>query len=204
MPRRTTPALRRTWLDARPIIVAVAGPNGAGKTTFYQAHLDPAGLRFVNADVAARELVLEAYDAARVALELRGALLAARESFIFESVFSDPARDKLAFLRRASAAGYTVVLCFVGIAGPEVSEARVAMRVSQGGHDVPTSKLTARFPRTMANLRRAAAELPHVLVYDNDDIAHPFRLVAEFEGGVLLRPRAVWPAWVRAVWPDLV
>ena len=38
-------------LDERPIIVAVAGPNGAGKTTFYHAHLRPAALRFINADV---------------------------------------------------------------------------------------------------------------------------------------------------------
>ena len=203
MPRRPSLTIRRAWLDARPIVVAVAGPNGAGKSTFYHAHLGPAGLRFVNADVAARELVLDPYEAARVARELREALLAARERFVFETVFSDPVGDKLAFLRRAAAAGYAVVLCFVGISSPEVSEERVAMRVSQGGHDVPPAKLLARFPRTMANLRRAAVELPHVLVYDNDDIAQPFRLVAEFEGEVLVRPHAVWPAWVRDVWPNL-
>ena len=40
-------------LDQRPLVVAVTGPNGAGKTTFYHAHLKPAGLRFVNADVLA-------------------------------------------------------------------------------------------------------------------------------------------------------
>jgi predicted ABC-type ATPase len=203
MPRRPSPAAGRSWLDARPIVVAIAGPNGAGKSTFFQAHLEPAGLRFVNADVAARELALDAYEAARVAQELREALVAARESFVFETVFSDPAGDKLAFLQRAAASGYTVVLCFVGISGPLVSEERVAMRVSQGGHDVPFPKLAARYPRTMANLRRAAVDLPHVLVFDHEDLAHPFRLVAEFEGGTLLRPHAHWPTWVRAVWPDL-
>ena len=45
--------------DQRPLIVALAGSNGAGKTTFYHAHLQPAGLRFINADVLARELDLE-------------------------------------------------------------------------------------------------------------------------------------------------
>jgi predicted ABC-type ATPase len=53
------------WLDRRPILVALAGPNGAGKTTFYHAHLQPAGMRFVNADLLARELDLEPYAAAR-------------------------------------------------------------------------------------------------------------------------------------------
>ena len=77
-------------LDQRPIIVALAGPNGAGKTTFYQAHLQPAGLRFVNADLLARELVLDPYAAAKVADALRRELVRQRESFVFETVFSDP------------------------------------------------------------------------------------------------------------------
>ena len=58
-------------LDQRPVIVALAGPNGAGKTTFYHAHLQPAGLRLVNADVLARELRLDPYAAAKVADALR-------------------------------------------------------------------------------------------------------------------------------------
>ena len=125
-------------LDRRPIVVAIAGPNGAGKTTFYFSHLQTAGLRFLNADVLARELSLDAYAAAGMAESLRRELIAQRESFVFETVFSDPARQKLDFLRQTEKAGYTTVLCFIGISGPEVSEQRVAMRISQGGHDVPS------------------------------------------------------------------
>jgi predicted ABC-type ATPase len=185
------------FLDERPLIVAIAGPNGAGKTTFYEAHIRPAGLRFVNADVAARELSMNPYDATRLAAEIRAALVAQRESFVFETVFSDPVGDKLAFLKAAARAGYTVVLCFVGVSGPDVSDTRVAMRVSQGGHDVPTNKLTARFPRTMANLRTAIHDLPHLLVFDNDDLAHPFRLVARFESGRTVTMAQPTPAWLR-------
>jgi predicted ABC-type ATPase len=195
--RSTSPRFaQRAILDARPIIVAIAGPNGAGKTTFYHAHLEPAGLRFLNADVMARELALDPYAAARVAQELRDALAAARESFVFETVFWDPAGDKLAFLQRAAAAGYAVVMCFIGIAGPDVSETRVAMRVSQGGHDVPSGKIASRYPRTMANLGRAIATLPHVFVFDNDDLAHPFRLVAECAAGRAVRMARPVPAWL--------
>ncbi len=187
---------RQAWLDARPLVLAIAGPNGAGKTTFFQAHLAAAGLRFVNADAIGRELGLEAYDAARVATDIREALLAARESFIFETVFSDPAGDKLAFLRRATAAGYNVGLCFIGLSRASVSDTRVAMRVTQGGHDVPAEKLAARYPRTMANLAQALAEVPHVLVYDNDDLAHPYRWCAEFAAGRLVAREKRWPRWL--------
>lgn len=179
-------------------MLAIAGPNGAGKTTFYHAHLAEAGLRFVNADLLARAIGLESYDAARLAADTREALLCARESFVLETVLSDPVGDKLAFLKRAVATGYSVGLSFIGLSGPEVSEARVAMRVSQGGHDVPADKLVARFPRTLANLARAIAELPHVLVYDNDDLAEPYRKRAEFADGTLVSRAVRWPGWLRA------
>jgi predicted ABC-type ATPase len=183
-------------LDKRPVIVAVVGPNGAGKTTFYHAHLKGSGLRFINADVLARELGMEAYDAANIAGALRKRLLQQRESFIFETVFSDPVGDKLEFLTEAVIQGYQVVLCFIGIASVETSDERVAMRVSQGGHDVPLDKLTARYPRTLANLKRAIASLPHIIVFDNEDLQQPFRRVAEFENGKAVFLAKELPEWI--------
>ena len=187
--------------DRRPIIVAIAGPNGAGKTTFYHAHLRSAALPFINADALARNLDMEPYSAARMADAVRRGLARRRESFVFETVFSDPVGDKLAFLKEAAEGGYTVVLCYIGIAGPDVSKDRVAMRVSQGGHDVPSEKLGARFPRTVANLKAAIRELPHVLIYDNNDLAVPFRRVAVFEQGRLLAMNEPVPAWLEPLMP---
>jgi len=189
----------RSTLDHRPLLVALTGPNGAGKTTFYHAHLSPCGLRFLNADVLAHELDLEPYAAAQVATALRRELVQQRESFVFETVFSDPVGDKLAFLKDAAKAGCTVVLCFIGISGPDVSEERVAMRVSQGGHDVPTEKLVARFPRTLANLQAAIHALPHVWVFDNDDLRTPFRKLAVFAQGRQVWSRPSLPKWLRAL-----
>jgi predicted ABC-type ATPase len=188
-------------LDQRPIIVALAGPNGAGKTTFYHAHLAPAGLRFVNADVIARELGMDAYDAANVAATIRGDLVRLRESFVFETVFSDPVGDKLSFLQDAARAGYTILLCFIGISGANVSAERVAMRVSQGGHDVPAAKLASRYPRILANLRNAIRHLPHVWVFDNDDLAHPFRLSCVCENGEIARLNRPVPRWLKVLLP---
>lgn len=181
--------------DARPIIVAIAGSNGAGKTTFYHAHLAGSGLRFVNADDLAAELEIEADEAARLAGELRKALVAGGESFVFETVFSDPVGDKVAFLREAASRGYTVVLCFIGLDSARTSDDRVAMRVMQGGHDVPKQKIVARFPRTLDNLRRAVGTLPHVLVFDNTDLASPYRKVAEYRDGKAIERAGTPPRW---------
>ena len=75
------------------------------------------------------------------------------------------------------------------------------MRVSQGGHDVPREKLTARFPRTLANLRAAIRELPHVWIYDNDDLQTPFRRVARFENGRQVTLAKPIPQWLRPLLP---
>ena len=185
--------------NRRPIVIALAGPNGAGKTTFFHSHLALAGLRFVCADVLADELNLQAYEAARLADSLRRALIARQESFVFETVFSDPVGDKIAFLEEAVLLGYEVVLCYIGLSSPEESVDRVSMRVSQGGHEVPLEELLSRYPRTLANLRAAISRLPRAIIYDNSDLSDPFRLTADFKHGKLDCIQEPIPEWLRSV-----
>jgi predicted ABC-type ATPase len=182
-------------LDARPILIGIAGPNGAGKSTLYQAHISYTGLPFVNADILAAEAELGAYEAAEVAEAIRRERFARRESFIFETVFSDPVGEKLAFMEEAVEAGYTVVLFFVGISSPDVSRERVDLRVSQGGHAVPTNKLRTRYPRVLENLRLA------MLLYDNDDLREPHRFCAAVGMGKVLETSGAVPEWLRGLLP---
>jgi predicted ABC-type ATPase len=182
-------------------LIAIAGPNGAGKSTFYQAQLSYTALPFVNADVIAAESGLGPYEAAEVAEEMRRARFALRESFIFETVFSDPVADKLAFLEAAVAQGYTVVLFFVGISSPDVSIDRVGQRVVEGGHGVPEDKLVGRYPRVMENLRLAMLRLPLVLVYDNDDLRDPHRFRVAAGMGKVLETAGPVPEWLHPLLP---
>lgn len=186
-------------LDARPVVVVIAGPNGAGKTTFYHSHLKQSGLRFVNADVLARELAIDPYSAAKIADAVRRELIRQRESFIFETVLSDPVGDKIQFLEEAAREGYNVVFCFIGISSAELSEQRVLMRVTQGGHDVPTEKIHDRFPRVLANLKLASQRLPHVIIFDNDDIQTPYRRIAQFENGQATFLNSQHPRWLQSI-----
>jgi predicted ABC-type ATPase len=191
----------KALLDRRPVVVMVAGPNGAGKTSFFHAHLAASGLRFLNPDLLARELNLPPTEAAKALNALRQTLVAEQESFVFETVFSDPVGAKLDFLKAAAKAGYTVILCFIGIAGAVTSDERVAMRVSQGGHDVPAEKLVARYPRTMANLQKAIRAVPHVFIFDNEDLRTPYRKVAVFENGKAMYLAAPPPKWLAPLLP---
>ena len=94
-------------------------------------------------------------------------------------------------------AGYTVVLCYIGLTSSEISKERVAMRVAQGGHDVPAEKLKSRYPRTLRNLQAAIHELPHVLIFDNSDLRRPFRQVTVSHNGRWVRRSRRIPEWLK-------
>ncbi len=185
------PASRQLWL--------LAGGNGAGKSTFYRLYLEPRGLPFVNADLIARELFPEApeahsYEAARLAEELRQSLLAQGQSFCFETVFSHP--SKLDFLGQAKACGYEVVLVFIHLADAQLNMARVAQRVSEGGHAVPDEKVAGRLPRTQALIRQALPLCDEVWLLDNASAEQPFKQVARLRDGRLISSLPLLPDWV--------
>jgi predicted ABC-type ATPase len=192
---------RKPDLSRRPLVVAIAGPNGAGKSTFYETQLKSAGLTFVNADNLARQLDLDAYAAATAADEIRHELMRQRGSFVFETVFSDPVGEKVKFLLEMEQAGYNVLLCFIGVSATETSELRVSMRVSKGGHDVPSDKLATRYPRILENLKLAMTTLAEVWVYDNDDLSTPYRVVALCEQGQVVKLMQPVPKWLKPLLP---
>ena len=102
---------------------------------------------------------------------------------MFETVLSDPVGAKVSELVETSRNGIHVVIIFIRVDSPETSKQRVAMRVMQGGHDVPDEKLEARFQRTLANLERAIKALPAVVIFDNTNLARPFQFAAVYEKG---------------------
>ncbi len=170
-----------------PILVVLAGSKGAGKTTFYRRVLGDL-LPFVNADEIGRALDPEApqadpYAAARLADLVRRDLIAHRRSFCMETVFSDPAGEKLQFLRTAQLAGYRVVFVWIRIDSVELSMARVQQRVDAGGHDVPDEKLVTRFDRTARNAREALTFVDLGLVLDNSEVDRPFRHLETWRSG---------------------
>ena len=188
---------------ASPRLIFLAGPNGAGKTTYYRTFLRASGLPFLNADDLARTLGVPIEEAARFADEARVLFVANGESFITETVFSDPVGAKLDFLRRAIGAGYEVQVHFIGISGVDLSEARVIQRVAQGGHDVPQDRLERRFHQSLRNLADAITFVPDVRVFDNSATDQPFRLVLRTARGRITfqeRPPPDWLVGVTAPW----
>jgi predicted ABC-type ATPase len=139
-------------------IVIIAGPNGAGKTTFAREFLpNEAGCPiFVNADLIAAGISPfrpeeAAFRAGRLMLEEIARHAAEGRSFAFETTLSGLTYARMIDAWRAE--GYMVKLIFLSLPSPEEAIARVATRVRQGGHDIPTDTIRRRFHAGLIHFR---------------------------------------------------
>ena len=184
-----------------PLLYILAGPNGSGKSEFARRVLEPATfLPFVNADAIAAERwpgaeETHAYDASLAAAAVRDQAITERRSFITETVFSHP--SKVALVEQALRAGYRVEM-HVMLIPEDLAVARVAYRVSHGGHSVPADKIRERFRRLWALVAQARAVVHRATFYDNSR-SKPFRTVAVSERGHPVGPTD-WPVWT----PDVL
>ncbi|WP_395015333.1 zeta toxin family protein [Dongia sp.] len=183
--------------SGKPLAIVLAGHNGSGKSTLWYKRLAPVlKMPLVNADRLMMsilpEQVLPEHPLPKWAQTLRDkhegwmrvsqqgvqAFVAQAMSnqvpFAMETVFSHWKRQpdgsyasKIDSIRDMQKAGYYVLLVFVGLTNADLSRARVASRVYQGGHAVPDAKLKERFPRTQAAIRAAIPVADASILVDN-------------------------------------
>ena len=165
------------------------GPNGAGKTTVAAPLVrDQLGIRtFVNADVIAQGLsgfspASSHLAAGRMMLEQIHSLAASRADFAFETTLAS--RTFLPWMRCQQAAGYEVLVVFVWVRSVELSIARVADRVRNGGHDVGEATIRRRYARGIHNFVHSYRKLAdRWWCFDNSEARA--RLVSEGRGASL-------------------
>jgi len=156
-----------------PRCIIIAGPNGAGKTTFAREFLpkDAGVVHFVNADLLAAGLSplkpdLAALNAGRLFLAELDRLAKAREDFAFESTLSG--LTYIGRLKRWKAAGYQIGIFFLKLTSIQLALRRIAVRVRQGGHNVPPGDVERRFKRGWKNFEHSYKPLADSWeVYDN-------------------------------------
>ena len=162
-------------------ILVVAGPNGAGKTTFATEFLPKEAdcPIFVNADLIAAGLspfrpARAAVEAGRLVLRQIEAHARQGHSFAFETTLSGRGHARRVVGWRKQ--GYRVKLFFLRLPTPESAIARVAQRVSEGGHDVPEAVIRRRFHGGWRNFELIYRDLVDTwAVYDSSDYV-PFLL----------------------------
>lgn len=166
-----------------PRIIIIAGPNGAGKTTFAREYLPhEAGCPFfINADLIAEGLSpfdpeRAAVRAGRLMIEEIDRHAKAKTSFAFETTLSGRMWSRKIPDWRAE--GYLVDLVFLSLPNAETAIMRVAMRVRQGGHNVPEATIRRRFASGLRNFYEIYRPLVDAwAIYDNSE--SPPRLITK-------------------------
>jgi len=154
-------------------IIIIAGPNGAGKTTFACEFLpnEAECPQFVNADLIAAGLSpfspdIAAVKAARIMLENIAEFERKGDSFAFETTLSGLVYAR--HIRRWREAGYHVSLFFLSLPNPQMAIDRVAERVRQGGHDIPSDVVRRRFNAGLKNFNHIYQDIVDAwAMYDN-------------------------------------
>ena len=134
----------------RPTLYIIAGCNGAGKTTAsYSVLPDLLNCReFVNADEIAKGLSpfnpeSVAIEAGKLMLQRIDLLLSQKKTFAIETTLAT--RSYASLIKRAHENGYQVVLLFFWLSSPELAIERVAKRIREGGHNIPTQTIIRRY-----------------------------------------------------------
>ena len=195
---------KQNWL------VIIAGPNGAGKSTFYEKFLqkDPlfAKAPFVNLDNYAKEFAEdeggnpEEYllQAGRRVRKNINENFKKNKSFVYETTASG--LTHLRIMEEAKNHGYKVATIFIGLSKVELSHLRVAKRVDEGGHSVPTEDIERRYPRVIKNFPDMLARSDLAAVFDNSG-KDPYKLIFlmdEYNFRIFYK----YPRWVKEAIQD--
>ena len=153
----------------------IAGCNGAGKTTASFTIL-PEVLdckEFINADEIAKGLSpfqpeSVAMQAGRIMLARMDELLQKGETFAFETTLATKSyKQKIEW---AQANGYEVTLLFFWLDSPKMAKKRVAQRVAEGGHSIPSQTIERRYHNGIANLFAIYIDMVDICyIFDNSE-----------------------------------
>ena len=153
----------------------IAGCNGAGKTTASFTIL-PEVLNckeFINADEIAKGLSpfqpeSVAMQAGRIMLARMDELLQKGETFAFETTLATKSyKQKIEW---AQANGYEITLLFFWLDSPNMAKKRVAQRVAEGGHSIPSETIERRYHNGIANLFAIYIDMVDICyIFDNSE-----------------------------------
>ena len=141
---------------SKNILYVIAGPNGSGKSTLI-ANIFSLGflknVKYVNADIYAKTLFNKIQSDAvksKKAMNYTTSLLEdnihTHNSIIYETVLSH--ESKIDLIKAYKKNNYKIVSIFICPNMATINCERVLQRVKEGGHNVPSDKIYARFERS--------------------------------------------------------
>lgn len=174
----------------RPVLWIIAGPNGSGKSTFYnRSDIEGWGgsVWIINPDL----LTLSIVEREGIALEAANLMAVQRieawldasievyQTIGVETVLSSPKYRRL--VEKAQRQGFEVRMIYIVLESAQLQIERVRIRVSEGGHDVPTQSIVDRRTRSFDQFAWFLRKVDCAYIFDNST-GEP-RLLGQKESG---------------------
>lgn len=187
--------------ETMPIMYVFAGNNGSGKSTIRNLIVDRLGISInIDPDALARGVdsvhpERRKVSAGKEAIKLARDCICNSRDFSIETTLAGG--NAIRLMRDAKTNGFEVTMFYVGLGDYRLNIERVAARVKNGGHHIPTKDIIRRHDTSMQNLIAHLYLLDHLIVIDNSR--------AEGEVTLVIRARSIihradsLPSWIEKI-----
>lgn len=154
-----------------PIFFVFAGNNGSGKSTFRNLIIDKIGVDInIDADAIARRLdpqnpESQKFTAGKEVIKSVNEYIEAGKVFSVETTLAG--KNALKQIKKAKEYGYEVTMFYIALGNVKQNVERVAMRVRNGGHHIPTEDILRRNETSFKHLYENASIINNLILIDN-------------------------------------
>jgi predicted ABC-type ATPase len=181
----------------KPTMIVFAGNNGSGKSTLRNIIFEKHGiLTNIDPDALARKYKEHAaLRAGKESIRLVQEHIQTQKDFSIETTLSGNLPIKQ--ISKAKQAGFNVIMYYVGVEDIDINISRIAQRVKNGGHHIPTEDVVRRKERSITHLIECLSIVDTLYIVDNTELNAA--IIAEMESGILLSKDPDAPVWVENI-----
>lgn len=185
----------------QPIFFVFAGNNGSGKSTLRNLIIDKIGIDInIDPDAIARRIDSDNPESKRIAAGkevIRSVNRYIKEGKDFSIETTLAGKNAIRQMQKAKELGYEVTMFYVALRNVEQNIERVAMRVKNGGHNIPTEDIIRRNTTSFKHLYEYAHIINNLVLIDNSE--DDGDIVLEINNGFITFESNTLPKWVLPV-----
>ncbi|NOU99449.1 zeta toxin family protein [Paenibacillus planticolens] len=184
-----------------PIMYIFAGNNGSGKSTIRNLIVDRLGISVnIDPDALARGIdsihpESRKISAGKEAIKLAKECIRNRRDFSVETTLAGG--NAIRLMRDAKANGFEVTMFYVGLGDYHLNLERVAVRVKNGGHHIPSEDIIRRHQTSIQNLLAHLDLIDHLIVIDNS-LSEGRIILGADDGSITHRLDSI-PSWIECI-----
>ncbi|UTR06992.1 zeta toxin family protein [Alkalihalobacillus sp. LMS6] len=184
-----------------PTFFVFAGNNGSGKSTLRSLIVDKIGVETnIDPDMIARRFDVSQPEKRRLSagkevIHLINKNISEGNDFSIETTLAGKLASRQ--IHKAKRMGYEITMFYIGLNNVQQNIERVAMRVRNGGHHIPTKDILRRSTSTIDNLIKISPIIDHLLIIDNSQDAG--NLLLSVSNGVIIDEPNELLTWVKEI-----